>query len=507
LQESVEYCLVLLSDSNNYRVWIAQLGERNIGTDRFISEQPYAGVLFKSQNASTWTANQEQDLKFTIYAAEFDINAEPVIKFVNEPIPPIVLESDPFQTKSGSSLVRVFAPNHAMPATSSVIIANVANGTYNGIITTESTGLNGSFPIISSERDSFIIDVGSNATKSGFIGGTDVVATINVAYDAVNLITTSQAFNDTTLSFSVDTTNETYTSAGDSISLVPNITNYMDTPRLVASQENELSAMSNNKSLTVNVNMTSDNKNISPVIDTSRLSLITIKNKVDNYTYSSKNVDPFDFLTVLSGTVSFSGNVISVPDTTDLRASARSIAVGKYIQVDNTTSGTNDTVEAILVTAVAEDGSTITVDHAFTTQSNTHADLILLNNFVSEIAPTGSSSESKYVTRLINLEEASSFLKIMFAANVPAVTGSDIQVWYKLLPTGSSADISKFNYVQATNPVKEITKTSNPNTFYDIEFDLDNLPQYDALVVKLVFKSGNSAKVPRVKDLRIIACA
>ena len=38
---------------------------------RTISEQPYAGVLFKSQNASTWTADQYEDLKFTIYRANF----------------------------------------------------------------------------------------------------------------------------------------------------------------------------------------------------------------------------------------------------------------------------------------------------------------------------------------------------------------------------------------------------------------------------------------------------
>ena len=34
------------------------MGESTIEGDRTISEQPYAGVLFKSQNASTWTADQ-----------------------------------------------------------------------------------------------------------------------------------------------------------------------------------------------------------------------------------------------------------------------------------------------------------------------------------------------------------------------------------------------------------------------------------------------------------------
>ena len=71
LKASVEYCFVLLSDSNEYQVWISRMGDVEVSGDRTISEQPYAGVLFKSQNASTWTADQYEDLKFTIYRANF----------------------------------------------------------------------------------------------------------------------------------------------------------------------------------------------------------------------------------------------------------------------------------------------------------------------------------------------------------------------------------------------------------------------------------------------------
>jgi hypothetical protein len=71
LQKGVEYSLVLLSDSNEYRVWISRMGDIDISGSRTISEQPYAGVLFKSQNATTWTADQYEDLKFNIYRAKF----------------------------------------------------------------------------------------------------------------------------------------------------------------------------------------------------------------------------------------------------------------------------------------------------------------------------------------------------------------------------------------------------------------------------------------------------
>ena len=71
IKSSVEYCFVLLSDSNEYKVWISRMGDVDVSGNRTISEQPYAGVLFKSQNASTWTADQYEDLKFTVYRANF----------------------------------------------------------------------------------------------------------------------------------------------------------------------------------------------------------------------------------------------------------------------------------------------------------------------------------------------------------------------------------------------------------------------------------------------------
>jgi hypothetical protein len=95
----------------------------------------------------------------------------------------------------------------------------------------------------------------------------------------------------------------------------------------------------------------------------------------------------------------------------------------------------------------------------------------------------------------------------LFAANIPPVTDSDIQVWYKLIPTGTNGDISLYPFVQVTSPNKPVVKSSSSSEFRDIQYELSDLPAFDAVVVKLVFKSANSAQTPRVKDLRIIACA
>ena len=66
LRENIEYCLVLKSDSSDYTVYTARLGDTVLNSDRTVSAQPAVGVLFKSANNKTWSAEQMEDLKFTL---------------------------------------------------------------------------------------------------------------------------------------------------------------------------------------------------------------------------------------------------------------------------------------------------------------------------------------------------------------------------------------------------------------------------------------------------------
>jgi hypothetical protein len=75
LQSGVEYCLCIFSDSSKYKVWVSEAGQIDVNGSGIISTQPYAGVLFKSQNASTWTADQSQDLKFRLNRAKFTVGS------------------------------------------------------------------------------------------------------------------------------------------------------------------------------------------------------------------------------------------------------------------------------------------------------------------------------------------------------------------------------------------------------------------------------------------------
>ena len=69
--EPGEYCIVILANSNNYEVFVSEIGANKLNTNERISEQPYVGSLFKSQNSSTWTAEQALDLKFVLKRCNF----------------------------------------------------------------------------------------------------------------------------------------------------------------------------------------------------------------------------------------------------------------------------------------------------------------------------------------------------------------------------------------------------------------------------------------------------
>lgn len=69
-----EYAITIATESPEYSVYIAEMGQDVLGADppQRISEQPYAGSLFRAQNATTWTNYQNQDLMFVVNKAVFN---------------------------------------------------------------------------------------------------------------------------------------------------------------------------------------------------------------------------------------------------------------------------------------------------------------------------------------------------------------------------------------------------------------------------------------------------
>jgi len=116
LTGETEYCVVLLSDSTNYNAWIARMGEVDISTrnlpdaqQTIITQQPYLGSLFKSQNGGTWDPSQYEDLKMTLNKAVFNTQSgvarffNPVLSEGNRQV--ITLPPSPIQILSRKAIV------------------------------------------------------------------------------------------------------------------------------------------------------------------------------------------------------------------------------------------------------------------------------------------------------------------------------------------------------------------------------------------------------------------
>jgi hypothetical protein len=508
VKDGTDYAIVLLSDSILYRVWISEMGNLIPDSTQTISQQPYAGVLYKSQNGQSWTPCDTQDMKFTVYRAKFDVNAVGSIDFINDVIPTTKITIDsfdayPFQTTSGSALVRVWHQDHGMPSGSIVRISGVAN-TINGIT---AANLNGDRTIANVDMDSYTITAGGNASSSGYAGpasSSEVwLLSKNIQYDAIQPSFTNLNFPETSIDYkirtasgkSVDGFETPYVIDAASVACVSNDTNYFNSPRMIVSEVNESNAGLNGiKPLTLTATIKTTKDSLSPIIDTHRVSSVLIANKINKPYESNTNLALIDEVSVFTGVgLTFNtkmadtvyGNAfISSTDVT-FRGKLKAIAIGTYITIAGTTSSLNN--GTFLVSHITDDGTTgklfvsfvDSVLQDFTSQVSLVGTTIVNKvMFKDDITPVGSSTVSKYVSNNIILNQVCGYLKINFSANVPL--SSDVFVYYKAIKSG---DINALNWVKI-EPAAPVIKTDLSDfTFTDYHYNVetDNIITVDTI--------------------------
>lgn len=302
LTQDTEYAVVITSQCDNYEVYVAEMGGQDLTNAAFtIAKQPYGGVFFSSQNASTWTPEQSKDLKFKLNRASFKTGQTNTITFINDAVPVRQLPSNPFTTTNSSGVVTVNHPNHGMYETGSdVTLALSGSANVNGIA---HANLEGNFAISNVTHNSYQITAKNsdtaNATGAG--GGTTVTASenrlVNVMYPVIQNIQlpgTQVTFSTRMVNgTSVDGSEVAYVgaNAGDAFPMLPNRNYFFNSPKLIASplNENNITQLTAG-SVEITATMTSTNEALSPVIDMNRLSLHTIQNIIGK----SSSVDETD---------------------------------------------------------------------------------------------------------------------------------------------------------------------------------------------------------------------
>ena len=293
LSNNTEYSICAIANSDEFRIYTAKMGQTTLDGSRLISQQPYLGSMFKSQNSSTWTAEQNEDVKFNINRAKFTTDTDGTVYLVNDEVPVLTLGANPITTTASSAVITIHHRNHGMHTTANnVTIAGVPSGTYNGIA---STNINGTYTAIGNiTMDSYTVTAQNSdaASATGDVGGSSVTATRNMMYDVIQPIASTITPPGTAVTATMrNTTGRTLEQSEGEFSLATvakqkafdlNTDYYHTAPQIVASQINETNEMSGSKSLNIVLTLStpSDSDHLSPVVDTARLSAHLIRNRL-----------------------------------------------------------------------------------------------------------------------------------------------------------------------------------------------------------------------------------
>ena len=301
LQNNATYALVIETDSTDYNLWTSELGQSDISTNVTVTSQPGLGSVYKSQNTDSWSEDLFEDIKFTLYRAEFDISKTANLYLKNESLGYEELDLNPIETsaRSGSTATSPLFKNN-----NTVLKVNHRDHGFEdrghsyvffkdaldvGGITSATLNTN-LFQVSNVGLDSYTIIAPYRAGGSE-IGGGSVLASHNRKYEKlyaqVQYLQTEgtqiNSFVRTTNVVPVDSQTLNYTSysVSDYEKTFLNEEQFFGNQKMIASNINQtINDLSN--SLTYRLELSSDVSYLSPVVDVRYSSIKLSSNRVED---------------------------------------------------------------------------------------------------------------------------------------------------------------------------------------------------------------------------------
>lgn len=336
LRAGQEYALAVIPDANNpdYTLFVAEIGGDDVLDDSVSVTQDWGiGMLFMSHNNSTWSAIQNEDLKFTLYRAAFETTGGS-LTLVNGDYEFFTLENtvgtfDPgefvFQnTATSNGTVSVSSGNTIITGTGTSFLTDFSAGSRVVLVSGSAYDVQEVLAVTNATymtvKDSLAF---TNASATYMKTPTGVVYSFNgddqlVLEDsaaanstfvfAANSVIIGETSNATATILSVDdrivnrfqpsiyrtvtqgteatlageAASNTYV-IGDQREMRFNATNFFDAEEaIIASRSNEITEMAGDKSFRLEINMDTEADVLSPSLDTSTLAIVTYENIVNN---------------------------------------------------------------------------------------------------------------------------------------------------------------------------------------------------------------------------------
>ena len=557
LESGREYCAVVMTNSNVYTSWVSEMGQKDIKTNDFIDQQPYAGSLFKSQNNSTWTPDQMKDLKMTINRCKFTTGSTASVVFENGVLPAEKLQTNPIETVSGTKMFKVYHYSHGN------YDDKLSNITISGV-TGDRTG-----SVLRFTSDAVESTSGDNATdntQTGIVGtggtGSGIVATLTtVGDDSTAIVITNPGQGYTVgddITFEKNSKNFVFDVAevGETLGGIPvayinrthtagtgtakatdgsaRILNDIDT-YLITIPNSVWAARSSNSGInyqSATESTTGGGSNVTATgnvyYDTLHTTIPSIELPNTSISTSFKGTTATQPLVLSSGrVVSFtkdsSSTTITLNDNNSLLA-PKIVASGinetnemggaKSLEVTASLSTTRDNVSPVLdvdsMGLIGIQNRINNIDSSSSLMYDTASDFTggdgnQLSTFVSSTEARGDKNAAVYCTKKVILSNPANAIHVFFdgyKSHDSNGVASEIEVYYKIVGPDSNMPFNDVGWKEAT--IKN-TVPADASDFKEHTYEIESLEDFNTFSIKIVLKSSNTSNVPLIENFRAIA--
>jgi hypothetical protein len=492
LKNNEEYALVLLpaGGREGYEIWTAELGQNKLGSGEIIDKQPASGRLYISSNSVNWTVSETRDMKYTLYNANFNVaNGTLYLKnkkvdylaITNNTVPVLVGDELSSQTTAAKGIVKVY-------------------DTSRNIAQVEITSTSSVF------QDDELVNIRR-------VSGGSVVGTAQISIEPYEAGTEGKLIHKLASAVSYVEFNDSAISLEHKIwnsnEVNPNVYTPIPKKGLVElGEEKTVYSYSYERdglnitsptqgSVMIQVNLETNNSNISPVIDITKSGLVTYENVIRSVRRT------------ISGTVA--GNTSTDQLTGTSTAFINHVIPGSALR--------DSSGKVIGIVKALQSPTSLVLEE--------NAAMDLINDRITvDYEATDVQGNAKYHTRYVTLpagQEADD-LMVFLDANLPA--GTDVRVYGRFLALGDGTDVR-------TRPWTQLLKRSNSGTLGagDLIYRLSqnghdentkiggldangvftytvnetSFTQYKVYAIKIVLLSTDTYYAPEVYSMRAIS--
>lgn len=485
LEENKDYCFVLLANTNKYNVWTSKLGSTSVETGKTIFEQPFVGSMFKSENNVTWSAEQTEDIKFTLYKAQFTTGSSELLFKANAK--PILVYGKNFSVTSGSPVVTCKLDfQHSFRTGDKVFLSGPDLGNYRGISNTVLSGTTG-FVVTAVDYYTFTFSAGASATSTGTLASAGILNRVDVDLGGSGYVSPSITFNGGGGSGAAATA---VVVGGKivSVTVTNKGTGYITAPNLVLSDVSGSGAL------------------LTPITE-------AIFGAMINRPYQN-------FVPIV--------NIETPPDTivaNSVRVSTADYVVGSYVDAPINKTTLTGTLNSLVTpdvetTNFGTNASTLMLTQLQTSNPNVspvvdmgEVPMIRFNNFIvngkinanSETSPVTGTAQARYISKKVTIKTLSKDIRVL--VNAASIETTSFGVFVRTSLSSASAAHESLNWAPLV--CKTLTNTSSTWTaFKDYEFFTSSeLSPFDVYDLKIVLYSENKTVFPKINNYRAIVLA